>query len=88
MPLSEIQREEVGDVAELEVRRYFDHYLGNVFPGQVQQMVKAHDLDEASHGGVAKKVSRCLWLLLGAGVAGGFGAGFGLKNLLILLGTF
>lgn len=59
-------------VAELEVRRYFDHYLEKVFPVQIAAIVKAHDEAEGSHGGVR----RIKWVLAGAiavGVAGGAG---------------
>lgn len=73
----------VREIAELEVRRYFDSYLQRVFPEQVK-VLKAHTLTEVgshnaspeAHGGVERKVSRFLWLLLGGATVtgGGFGA--------------
>jgi len=83
--LTEAEQSEAQRIAELEVRRYFDHYLEVVFPAQVQQMVKAHDTDADAHGGVAKKVTRASWLLVGASVAGGLGAGLGVERLVKLL---
>jgi len=79
---------EIQRIAELEVRRYFDHYLEVVFPAQMQQMVGAHNMNETSHGGVILRVRRTFWLLIGASVMGGLGAGFGVERLVKLLVAF
>lgn len=72
MSLSEDQERETARIAELEVRRYFDHYLINVFPLQVRAIkahahdqIDKHDGDRAAHGGVEKKVNRMWWGLIG-----------------------
>jgi hypothetical protein len=80
------EREQVRDVAELEVRRYFDAYLNNVLPKQIEQFIDSHNYCPEAHGGVEKKVNRMLWVMLGAGTVGGVGAGFGFKQLIALLG--
>lgn len=85
MALSEQQNSEVERIAELEVRRYFDHYLNEVFPNQVEQVVKRHDADRGAHGGVEKKVTRGIWLLAGASLGCGAGIGAGLRQLFVLL---
>lgn len=71
MALTERETEEVGRIAELEVRRYFDDYLNNVFPKQVSQIIKLHDLSSKAHGGVERRVNRMIWLVTGAGCVGG-----------------
>jgi hypothetical protein len=71
-------RQETQDIAELEVRRYFDQYLRTVFPAQVKAMkhhthlnIEAHDRNPEAHGGVERKFSRTVWLLMGAVAVGG-----------------
>jgi|GEM_PF-1253398 len=47
MALSEQQTEEVERIAELQVRRYFDHYLSEVFPNLVR--AKGQSLGSFTH---------------------------------------
>lgn len=86
MSLSDSERAESEDIAELKVRRYFDNYLQNVFPAQVKQMLLEHNNDPEAHDGVAKKVSRAQWLITGAMTVMGLGTGAALKGLLSKLG--
>lgn len=78
MPLSESEIARVKEIAELETRRYFDHYLDTVFPVQVERFIDAHNDCPEAHGGVEKKVNRVLWICAGA-AAVGTGVGFGAK---------
>lgn len=71
MSFSESEKQEVKDAAELEVRRYFDHYLENVFPNQVQQMLQAHNLSPDAHGGVERRFNKVAWMVAGLAMAGG-----------------
>jgi len=75
--LSKQDMEAVDDRVELGVRRYFDHYLENVWPVQMQ----AHNDDCTAHGGVAKKLLKLKWYIIGAVMAGG-GGGAALAKLL------
>jgi hypothetical protein len=53
-------KKEVEDTAELVVRRYFDHFLGDTLPS----MMKTHE-----SGCCTKKLlKKCLWILLGLGI--------------------
>jgi len=78
--LNESQVREVDQVAELHVRRYFDHYLQTVVPKQeaaarehVDALIKQHDADDKAHGGVEVKVSRVIWGVTGVALAAGAG---------------
>jgi hypothetical protein len=71
MSFSDTEKQEIKDAAELEVRRYFDHYLENVFPEQVTQMVQAHNLSPDAHGGVERRFNKMAWMVAGLGLAGG-----------------
>ena len=66
---------------ELGVRRYFDHYLEEVFPQQMQ----AHDQNCGAHGGIVKRFERFKWALIGLAAGGGISGGYGLSKLLALL---
>lgn len=78
MSLTENERTETQQIAELEVRRYFDHYLENVFPTQMA----AHNNDSTAHSGVVGQVSKIKWIAAGAAAVGG-----GLTKLLSLIGS-
>lgn len=65
MGLNDDQRQEVEDVAELKVRRYFDTYLTTTFPIQMRAIrehthlqVEKHDGDRRAHGGAETKANR------------------------------
>lgn len=72
-------------VAELVVSRYFDHYLEQVFPRQIQQIMDAHNDSTSAHGGVLEQFKKLKWSLMGVAAAGGIG-GVGLTKLLSLFG--
>ena len=87
--LSEAQHREVRQIAELQVRRYFDYYLKEVFPKQQQAMqdytdscVREHDKDVEAHGRVERRMNRFVWMLIGAAASGGVG-GAGLVRILM-----
>lgn len=89
--LTPAQHREVEQIAELAVRRYFDHYLRDVWPQQQQALkdhtnaqIQAHDDAETAHGRVEKRVNRIVWMVIGATIAGA-GAGGGLVRLLMTL---
>lgn len=79
------QEREVDRIAEVRVRRYFDNYLLNVFPVQVSALIDAHNQNPEAHGGVEKKVSRMMWMAIGAGFAIGAAGGSWLPTLLRVL---
>lgn len=78
-PLTDKQ---VKDIAELEVRRYFDHYLKEVWPSQqaamedhVNLLISNHDSSDGAHGKVELKANRLLWLIAACStLSGGAGA--------------
>lgn len=74
-----MERKEVKEIAELEVRRYFDHYLEKVWPVQMKAAIIEHNTDPKAHGGVERRFSKITWMLLGAAAVGG-----GLTKLLTL----
>lgn len=80
--LNSTQRREVEALAELSVRRYFDHYLENIFPAQIARIekevdlkIRVHNSSSHAHGRVERTVTRTVWLTLGAALAGASGAG-------------
>ena len=65
---------EVTEVAELTVRRYFDHFLSETLP----EILATH-----STGCATKKLlHKCIWILLGIGI----GLSFAFPELLKILG--
>ena len=75
MTLSENQQKYIHEIAELEVRKYFDHYQTQVFPTQLKSIIDAHNQDQTAHGGVERRVNRAIWILVGVALAsGGTGA--------------
>lgn len=84
-----MDEQRVRELAELEVRRYFDHYLQDVLPQQLKALkhhthttVEAHDNSPDAHGGVEKKVNRFMWMLLGGATFVGGSVGALFKTLL------
>jgi hypothetical protein len=84
MSLSKTDAEQVSTIAELEVRRYFDHYLTEVFPGQVKAVVDAHNNDPNAHGGVATRFNKLVWIGMGAAAMAGGGI---MKAISLLVGV-
>ena len=86
--LTENQVRHATQIAELETRRYFDHYLATVFPQQQRAlrehthlMIERHNESGEAHGGVEGRVSKVMWLAAGAATFGAGGA-TGLSQLL------
>jgi hypothetical protein len=80
-----LTRDELREIAELEVRRYFDHYLREVFPKQVKELISHHDRNVFAHGGIVRKFAQAKYLVVGFACAGGFIGGAGLERLIGLL---
>lgn len=73
-------------VAEITVRRFFDHYLNEVFPEQLTATITAHNSDVTAHAqqikdAVTAESSRVKLWLLGLIFTGGFGGGLGIAKL-------
>ena len=81
MGLSDDQRAEVGDISELAVRRYFDHFLAEVLP----RFFQSHNTDEQAHGSVRSRFERFKWMLVGLSFGVGVGGGVGITKLVSLL---
>lgn len=86
--LNDAQVREIEAIAELQTRRYFDHYLSVVWPEQQKAlrehthlMVEQHDDSDTAHGAVEAKMNRAIWMVAGAAMAGSGGA-VGLAKLL------
>ena len=75
------QHQATMDIADLQVHRYFDHYLSEVFPAQICSIMDAHEKDGRAHetrfAPLYKsryKVERLWWMILGgAAVVGCLG---------------
>lgn len=78
MPLTKAEMDQIDDRVELDVRRYFDHYLEVVFPQQMQ----AHNADMEAHGGITRRFGRLKALLIGLVFGAGLGVGSGLTELI------
>jgi hypothetical protein len=66
------QHQESVDIAKVVANEYFDHYLTLVFPGQIEQLFKAHNRDVNAHilliAPIQKTLSRgkkFVWMVLG-----------------------
>lgn len=78
---------EMETTAELVVRRFFDHYLDEVFPEQLAQMITAHNNDVNAHtrqirDAVHAESTRLKLWVYGLIFASGVGGGAGLVKLL------
>ncbi len=74
MSLTPAQQEQVRTIAQLEVQTYFNHYLLNVFPKQMDEILDSHNSDVKAHGGIIRNKFMFVGLLVGAGFSGGVGA--------------
>ncbi len=74
-------------IAEVTVRRFFTHYLEEVFPEQLTAAITAHNRDLTAHAQqiqeaiIAESSQTKLWLI-GLIFAGGLGGGVGLVRIL------
>lgn len=92
MGLSEDQRTEVADLAELACRRHMNELFERGLPRIIQAAFTAHNKDGKAHAiqlaqhiltcPIAKKVDRITWLFIGLA----FGAGLLGRNILQVLG--
>jgi hypothetical protein len=60
--MTEADHKQTMEMAELAVNRYFDHYLSEVFPKQMDLYLNAH-INACPTG---KKVARLGWMIAGA----------------------
>ena len=75
------QHQDTVDIAKLQVHEYFDHYLGEVFPRQISEIMDAHNGAAVAHEvriaplyRTKKSFERFRWMILGgAAVAGCLG---------------
>jgi hypothetical protein len=82
--MNQADHERTVEMIQLGVHQYFDHYLTDIFPGQMGRLFASHNQDAEAHDPrieihvgtckVAKKVNRMLWMISGGamvlGVAG------------------
>lgn len=83
--LSKSEQEHVEQISELQIRRYFDNYLENVFPKQISAIMESHDKAADAHGGIRGKFAKFRWTLIGFATGAGLLGGAGLSKLLPLL---
>ena len=74
-------------VARVEVQDYFNHYLEEVFPEQLERSITAHNLDVTAHSvqiktAIKAESSRVRLWIVGLIFAGGFGGGVGVSKAL------
>ena len=65
----------VVDIAKVVVNEYFDHYLTEVFPAQLDRLFQSHNDDMKAHpvqfkvlAATKKKVDRATWMIAGMSV--------------------
>jgi len=85
MALTKRDKEDIAAMIELGVRKYFDHYLHDVFPQQVEAAVRAHDDASNAHGGHIASLLRTRWITYGFFVGLGALGGFGVDRLFSLV---
>jgi len=85
MALTDEDRREIGDIAELRIRQYFDQYLERVLPKTGERAVETHNLSVQSHGQIQMRFNRLVWILIGASAVGG-GVGTTVARLLATVG--
>ncbi len=77
-------------IAKVEIQDYFNHYLEEVFPEQLERSIVAHNLDTTAHKVQIREAIKMeslrlkLWLM-SLVFAGGFGGGIGLREIIKLL---
>ena len=72
------------DIAKVAINEYFDHYLSEVFPKQMDRMFAGHNSDINAHPEqmtalfkTKKKVDRWTWMFAGMSALFGMVVGFG-----------
>ena len=76
------ERQAIMDIAELQVNRYFDHYLTDIFPKQMDAIMGGHNQDAEAHEprfkplcAAKRRFERFQWMILGGAAV--IGAVFG-----------
>jgi hypothetical protein len=71
--MNDEDRKDVEDIARIHIHEYFDHYLCEIFPQQLDRSFAAHNSDIQAHPvqmkelfKTKKKVDRLAWM--GAGI--------------------
>ncbi len=72
-------------IAKVEVQDYFNHYLEEVFPEQLERSITAHNLDVTAHSvqiktAIKAESSRIRLWLFSLIFAGGLGGGIGVRE--------
>jgi hypothetical protein len=72
------EHQAVVDIARLSCHEYFDHYLTDVFPKQIDRMFDGHNHDVEAHPiqfttftKAKRRVDRILWMVAGGSVVVG-----------------
>lgn len=73
-----MDRDEMQDIAKLEVREYFDQFLNVALPRilkaerhYMHMTIEAHDAADTAHKGVERRFSKTMWLAMGLMAGGG-----------------
>lgn len=77
-------------VAEVTVRRFFTHYLEEVFPKQLTIAITAHNKDVTAHApqihdAIKAESSQIKLWIIGLIFAGGVGGGVGIREAIAFL---
>ena len=79
--MSPTERQQVIDLAQLQINQYFDHYLTAIFPKQLADLMDCHNHSDEAHpvqfkclAAVKRKVSRAGWMIAGMSALLGLGA--------------
>lgn len=80
-----MNQDEMELVAEVTVQRFFNHYLNEVFPEQLEAAITAHNKDVTAHSqqilvAVKAESTRLKLWLVGVIFAGGVGGGVGIAK--------
>jgi hypothetical protein len=77
------EHQQIMDIAELQVNKYFDHYLTDVFPDQMIRMFGNHNQDAEAHNPrfvvhlktcpTQQRLNKVMWTLAGGSAVVGFG---------------
>jgi len=88
--MDEKDRKEMELIAEIRVRRFFTHYLEEIFPRQLTATIAAHNVDVTAHHRQIQEAIKTesirlrLWLI-GMVFVGGLGGGVGIAKAVAFL---
>lgn len=76
------EHQQMVDISRLQVHEYFDHYLTDVFPKQIAEIMQAHNKDAEAHeprigplNSMKRSFYRYKWMILGGVAVLGFVGG-------------